>query len=474
MPNLNIQKLRLRDYRCFEAIDLDFHARVTVLVASNGAGKTSILDAIAVAFGPYVGAFDESIGKSFKPSDIRLTAVRDTASNEMEFAPKGIRLEATGHIPGTLLELLGEVPSNATWRRSLAGPTKAKTTIKDAKELIDFGKRQQVAVRTPGTDVMLPLLAYYGTGRLWQQKKLMEGKLPRTSRTIGYTDCLDPGSSYKIFEAWFRYWSTNAFKGQLEASKTGRRFEPTEFDHYLESVAEAVNTCLAPAGWGELSYSLAREELVAHHELHGELPVSLLSDGIRNMIAMVADIAFRATKLNPHKGNRAAKETAGIVLIDEVELHLHPEWQQVVMQCLTTAFPELQFIVTTHSPQVLTSVDAACIRKLRQFTDPESHHTTTVVEPIQIQTRGVSSADLLAQIMGVDPVPDVPEARKLSSYHALIQQNLHESEEGRALRAKLDAHFGAEHPVIRDCARMIRLQVFKQKLPLSIGESPNA
>lgn len=467
MSNLNIQKLRLRDYRCFEAIDIDFHPQLTVLVASNGAGKTSILDAIAVAFGPYVGAFDEGVRKGFESSDIRLTRVRETTTNEMEYAPRGIQLEATGFIPGSISDFLLDEPS--IWKRSLTGPIKTKTTIKGAKELIGYGKRLQEAVRTPDTDIMLPLLAYYGTGRLWQQKKQTEKTLPRTSRTIGYTDCLDPGSSYKSFVAWFRYWSTNAFKGQLEASKSGRAYEPTEFDHYLESVGGAVNACLSLSGWKDIDYSLSREELVARHDQYGELPVALLSDGIRNMIAMVADIAFRATKLNPQLGARAATKTPGVVLIDEVDMHLHPEWQQVVLKNLITAFPSLQFIVTTHSPQVLTSIDASFIRLLRQEIDPETKKRIAVVEVIQTQTQGVSSADLLAQIMGVDPIPDVPEARMLSEFHALIQQNLHEGEQGNALRTQLEAHFGINHPAMRECNRMIRLQAFKQRLPLPNG-----
>ncbi|MDF5903600.1 ATP-binding protein [Pseudomonas aeruginosa] len=90
---LELTELRLRDYRCFEAIDIDFHPQLTVLVAANGAGKTSILDAIAVAFGPYVGAFDEAVGKHFEPSDIRQFQVRRTATNEMEYAPKGLGLK---------------------------------------------------------------------------------------------------------------------------------------------------------------------------------------------------------------------------------------------------------------------------------------------------------------------------------------------------------------------------------------------
>ncbi|MDE2430517.1 MAG: AAA family ATPase, partial [Burkholderiales bacterium] len=155
MPNLNITKLRLQDYRCFDSIDVEFHERLTVLVASNGAGKTSILDAIAVAFGPYIGAFSEATGKHFEPSDIRLLRVRETTSNEMEYAAKGVSLEATGFIPGSLIDQLDD-GAQTSWRRVLTSPTKAKTTIKDAKELSEYGKRQQEAVRTPGTDVTLP------------------------------------------------------------------------------------------------------------------------------------------------------------------------------------------------------------------------------------------------------------------------------------------------------------------------------
>ncbi len=466
MPHLNLQTLKLRDYRCFEALDIDFHPQLTVLVASNGAGKTSVLDAIAVAFGPYIGAFDEAKGKHFEASDIRQLKTRKTASHEMEYAPNGVRLGAVGFIPDSLIDSLSDSHPPTSWCRALTGSTKAKTTIKDAKELIDYGKRLQEAVRTHGKEALLPLLAYYGTGRLWQQKKLTEKtKIQRTSRTIGYTDCLDPASSYKAFVEWFRYWNLNAKEARIKAQETGQPSTHAEFEGYIQSVSNAVNICLQPAGWENIEYSFTHDALVAHHKQFGQLPVELLSDGIRNMIGMVADIAFRATKLNGHLGANAAAQTPGIVLIDEVDMHLHPEWQQVVLQNLTRAFPAVQFIVTTHSPQVLTSVDASCIRALRQTTDPETSAITSVAASVTLQTRGVSSADLLAQIMGVDPVPDVPEARRLSDYQALIQQNQHESDDSQALRAQLVKHFGVDHPVMRECDRLIRLQGFKQRLP---------
>lgn len=468
--SLRLSRLRLRDFRCFETIDIDFHPQLTVLVAANGTGKTSILDAIAIAFGPYVGAFDEAVGKHFEPSDIRQFRARQTATNEMEYAPQGARLEATGFIPGSLLDHLSEDKLPTTWRRHLASTTKTKTSVKDAKELVSYGKRMQEASRTPNMEIVLPLIAYYGTGRLWQQKKLTDAKnIQRTSRTVGYTDCLDPASSYKSFVQWFRYWSLNAKEAQLKALEAGISVAKTEFDAYIQSVSRAVNACIKPAGWSGIEYSFTRDALVARHEQLGELPVDWLSDGIRNMIGMVADIAFRATKLNGHLGAQAAQETPGLLLIDEVDMHLHPEWQQVVLLNLAQAFPAMQLIVTTHSPQVLSTVSSVCVRILRSEIDPETtSRVTTVIEP-QWQTRGVASSDLLARIMGVDPVPHVPEAIWVSDYQALIQQNLHEQPEGRVLRDKLEAHFGAEHPVIRECDRLVRLQGIKHRLPRDLG-----
>ncbi|MGZ8218353.1 hypothetical protein, partial [Methylomagnum sp.] len=119
----------------------------------------------------------------------------------------------------------------------------------------------------------------------------------------------------------------------------------------------------------------------------------------------------------------------------------------------------------THSPQVLTTVPAECIRLLSTEADPETGKTRLAVHAVSSQTQGIASSDVLAEVMGVDPVPDVPIAHDLHRYHALIQQNLYEMPEGMQLRATLTAHFGAEHPAMIECDRLIRWEVFKRKLP---------
>ncbi|ETW94960.1 MAG: hypothetical protein ETSY2_48875 [Candidatus Entotheonella gemina] len=74
------------------------------------------------------------------------------------------------------------------------------------------------------------------------------------------------------------------------------------------------------------------------------------------MIAMVADIAYRMARLNPHLGPEVTRKTPGIVLIDELDLHLHPKWQRSVVNALKRTFPRVQFVATTHSPFIIQSL----------------------------------------------------------------------------------------------------------------------
>src|SRR5262249_37770750 len=163
-----------------------------------------------------------------------------------------------------------------------------------------------------------------------------------------------------------------------------------------------------PTGWGNIDWDQDQGCVVAEHGSHGRLPLVALSSGVRNMVALTADLAHRCARLNPALGEDAARDTPGVVLIDEVDLHLHPTWQQKVVALFQNAFPRIQLIVSTHSPQVLSTVNVDSIRliKLR-----DGHGQ---VETPQFQTKGVESADVLAAIMGVDPIPTVEEAKWLS------------------------------------------------------------
>ena len=469
---MKLTKLRLENFRCFAALDVELHPQLTVLVAENGQGKSTLLDAARISLWPFVSSFDlarnafNDPGNAIAIDDVRLMKL-DTGDMARQLPT---RVLMTGDFG------IGQEKTWIRFRDKEAKLTKTKDDG-DTSSMKQWAGTVQAQIRDPAKPTLdLPVFGYYGTGRLWAQKRLTETtkgqddtqKTDFYVRTFAYLNCLDPASSYKHFKEWFT-WAFESYREaqikQLENRSTAADVAAAQ--ERIHVVQQAIDIFLRPTtGWHTLEYSVSHEKsLILHHDQHGILEVDLLSDGIRSVLAMVGDIAYRCIKLNPHLGGNAARETQGVVMIDEVDMHLHPRWQQIILGQLQQAFPRVQFIVTTHSPQVLTSVDASCIRLLHQEADPETGRQQTVVEPIALQTRGVASSDLLAQIMGVDPIPDVPEARMLSEYHALIQQNLHEGTDGKALRTKLDAHFGANHPVIHECDRMVRLQAFKQKLP---------
>jgi predicted ATP-binding protein involved in virulence len=173
------------------------------------------------------------------------------------------------------------------------------------------------------------------------------------------------------------------------------------------------------------------------------------------MLAMAADMAFRCSQLNPELGENVANETPGIVLIDEIDMHLHPEWQQTVITRLMEVFPKLQFIVSTHSSEVISTVSNKHIRIVKNG---------EVLTPTK-QTAAVSSDQILAEVMDVHPIwPNHQAAQWLQRYQALVSQGLQEGSEGMGLREKLTGHFGHESIQLLECDRLIRLQAFRSRV----------
>jgi predicted ATP-binding protein involved in virulence len=431
-----IKTLHLRDFRCFADLEMDFHEHLTVLVAPNGQGKTAILEAISIALGTFVGAFDLGKAKHIEHTDARYGSRTGLQAEQRYPVLIAADLQLSD---GRLISI----------RRELSGP-KNKSTIKEAAALTQYGKELQKQIRQEAPAI-LPVVAYYSTGRLWKTHNLSTSKLLTASRSLGYEDCLSSASSF----AQVQVWIAKATLAQLQMPQN-------HLGQSLKMIQEAVNQALHSEGWQNFHYNLGHEELVMQKGEQEILPVSLLSDGTRTMISLIADLAFRCVCLNGLSGLDSPLNSPGIVMIDEIDLHLHPRWQQRVLHSLRQAFPKIQFIVTTHSPQVLSTVDRTAIRLLSQASDDDL--LTMHSETPSLQTQGVSSSDILAQVMGVDPIPDEAAAHWLSEYKALIQQNQQETELTQSLRQQLDRHFGSDHPAMIDCDRLIRFQAFKHKV----------
>jgi len=465
---MKIKKLKLENFRAFKSFECDFEPDLNVLVGLNGQGKTSVLDAIAIAFGQFSGGFGTGKDKGVLNGDIHLAKLKpdfsgnfinDFAINySMEYQfPVTIQAESFGH----------EVDHNEyfdlprSWERN-RNTLKGRTT--QVKELKAFAQRLQKNVQD-NEKVRLPLISYYGTGRLWALKRLTEknnSQNKKESRLDGYKNCLDPESSYNAFSSWLRKETIADIERKMQIIEQSGLEEAvvsgkTIHSKLIQAITTAVDTVLAPSGWFNIRYSATSQAIIATHKEQGDVPVSSLSDGVRNMIGMVADIAYRAVRLNPQLLEEAVKKTSGIVLIDEIDMHLHPEWQQLILQQLNLAFPKLQFIVTTHSPQVLSTVRRKNIRLL-------SAENGVGLTSLPIGTTyAEASGDLLERVMNVDSRPPVPEVQKYREYIKQVDSGNYKEPEALKLREELEVLLGEGHNDLLKADRSIRRQEFLAK-----------
>lgn len=175
------------------------------------------------------------------------------------------------------------------------------------------------------------------------------------------------------------------------------------------------------------------EDKIALSFEHEMIFLHQFSDGQRVLFGLIGDIARRLILLNPIKSEPL--KGSGIVLIDEIELHLHPSWQQKIILILRESFPNIQFIMTTHSPHVITTVEHECIRSI--YIDSE---TNTFEYEIPQFTKGAESNVVLEDVFYVDPRPqDVEEVKLLEEYISLVNLDQWDSERAIELRQKLDA-----------------------------------
>jgi len=453
---VRLDKLRVKNYRCFEQFEIDFDPHLTILIASNGGGKTTILDAARVALWPFIKGFDLG-SQTGKSATIQIEDVRLTQFSTGNMEPQ---TPSTIEAYGAWADM--NEPNN--WLQQRVRLKKGTNTIGDtgSKALTSYGKSLQEQVRGD-TNVTLPMVTYLGTSRLWFEGRFTSVAAQTTldrseySRTSGYLNCLSYSSSFKTFTAWYGWIYRSYREAQLIALERSTKLSDTgqRFERVITAIKHAIDLLIkAPTGWHSLEYSESHhQQLVMHHPEHGVLSVDMLSDGLRNTIAMVADLAFRACKLNPHLGERAALETPGIALIDEVDMFLHPYWQQTIIGGLRAAFPAMQFIVTTHSPQVLSTVRRENIRVIGK----DAHGQMVASQPLAM-TYGEPSNSVLHSVMQVDPQPPVDEKPDLLRLTEWVDKGRYEEQPVIDLMQRLIATLGEQHPQLQRLQRSIRRQ----------------
>lgn len=330
---MRIADLKLKNIRVigedFPVIKFSRDQNVTVFLGNNGCGKTTILDSIALLISPFLSQFPTISDKMISDWDVHRDR-EGTLSGYLE-------------IGGSFLTDTDTIISESRTRKGFS-----KAPESDLKEIKQQAQDLKARIAEGDTDVELPVFAYYGTGRgrinAPERKRNFQKNFERWDC---YNNALTPSTDFKSFFAWFDL---------MEDEERRQREKLRDFDYKLPAL-EAVRRALG--NFVGRKYHSPRIEL---HPLRfvltesgicmdRDLRIEQMSDGYKIIIAMVADIASRMAEANPSKADPLL--TPGIILIDEIDLHLHPGWQRIVVDQLITTFPNIQFILTTHSPVII-------------------------------------------------------------------------------------------------------------------------
>ena len=383
-----LNALRVKNFTRFIDQEFRFHPQFTVLIGDNASGKTSLLDAASIALASYTTGVPDcgrGIAKDQVHHEFRYN-IKARESFLQIFFP--CELHANGSVGSEKIK----------WSRFR---TADRMRSSSSEVLVKLGVSHRLMMQI-GQDVTIPLLCYYGTGRLWDEPREIKPSAPE-SRLAGYRQALTGKSTIRQF---LRTMERLTY-GSIQARK------PSPL---LTGIVNAVKACIPACE--DLYFDINRSQLVARIAGRWE-NFGMLSHGYRGMLGLVADLAYRASILNPHFGAEAALKSPGVVLIDELDLHLHPSWQREVVKHLQIAFPLVQFIAATHSPFIVQSLEPGQLLDLNSpstntmklGTDefiahpaPDANYSERGVEEIAEAVMGVESAHRSARFVDAELV----------------------------------------------------------------------
>jgi predicted ATP-binding protein involved in virulence len=327
---MRIDKIQIRNFKGFEDQTFEFKEQFTVFIGDNAKGKTSVLDALAVAAGSFFLGIEGIVARTIEEREIRLVIIDGQPKPQTP-----VIIEASGHIESKAIH----------WKREIK--TK-KTTHKDAKEISTLAANKLNESRKH-SGVRFPIIAYYGTGRLWAEHEKVSFQLQGEGVTLAYKNSLSAKSSNKEFLSWIK----------TQEDTITKFAQPLDIAHLI-AFKQAILALIPNNTWQDMAFDRKQDELMGiftdDKGVRNKLAFGQLSDGYRNAISLAADIAYRCIQLNPWLGERAVIDSEGIVLIDEIDMHLHPNWQRHFISDLKKAFPKIQFVATTHSPFIVQSL----------------------------------------------------------------------------------------------------------------------
>lgn len=391
IDRVSITNMRLIGEQTKEIV-FDATKNVVILLGDNGFGKTTILDAIATAMAPYPAQFPGISDFQLNDLDVHINRhgrraqylTVDAELSDKDFVMKSIRYrKGTQNTPKTNYEHLKQ----------------AAIAQKDA-------------ILAGESNIELPIFAYYGTGRgQFQVPERRRGFQQMFERWDCYKSAINPETDFKRFFGWF----------DLMEDQERRDREKLRDFNYRSPVLNAVRRALSEIVDCYKNPRIETRPLrfimdrIDHDGSTHELRIEQLSEGYKIVIAMVADLAARMSEANPDMDNPL--NATGIVLVDEIDLHLHPRWQRDILKQLTNVFPNVQFIVSTHSPVIV--IGAA---KIAQIVNLNHINSNVNLNQANIMISNIGQV-LLSDLFGLNYLHAPEWDRKIDERNALLSKS---------------------------------------------------
>ena len=347
---MKLKRLTLTNFRIFEQATFDFQPGMNLLVGINGAGKSSVLDALRIVLSRALPLFTPARSRALlRKYDV--TVGRDALTAELHFA--------TSDIP-FICEVERFKEKQAGRRLSLV---RLKPSSRKIFKLVEESREK-------------PLALYYSPHRSLSTAEAPDVQTRTWNQTAAFAKALlRRRLRLREFAEW---WLVQKTLSQEQASSTATR--------RLEVLADAVKqfledyTNLRAVGDPEASFTWDRGAKYDGEQLPTllldkndmTLDVRQLSDGERGLLALVFDLVRRLALANPELDD-PLRDSEAVVLIDELDLHLHPRWQRTVVEKLIKTFPNCQFIATTHSPFIIQSLEPGQLINLESKNSSEEY-----------------------------------------------------------------------------------------------------
>ena len=356
---MQIKNIHLVNYRGMEDVTVDFEPGVNLIIGNNGAGKSSLLNGLAVTLAHLLIDIGRGGAKSIVEQDIRVVSHRvgDITESMEQFLPVtvGCTLDFcnTKYIYNQIREINGSFVDN------FSAANKMKELVNDKNS-------------------SLPLLIYQSARRgffdMTRETTLPKGKIERQQ---GYKDCLKDQSNFETIQDWC---------ANMDYAEYKFKHEVTEYRLFKMIVSQFIKELEESDAAPQVDYSPTLSRLVYSEGKDGHL-IHNLSAGYQSVLCLIMELAYRTALLNPNLND--LKSLEGVVLIDEIDIHLHPRWQWKIIGALRTTFPNVQFIIATHSPIVISSANDAKLilmespNKIKYLPDAYGYNIDDVLELTQ-------------------------------------------------------------------------------------------